>query len=126
MGWSCPQNDSTQLCSARRGVQAALPGRGSPQFRANLPSAQPSKRTPGNPKEHKRTLCKEEGTLSSGEREGGRKWRKGGKDPPGHRGFGATLGSGASTMTSPGPGAGAGLRRPGRPTPFSFPPPAGT
>lgn len=54
------------------------------------------------------------------------KEREGGKDPPGQRGFGAPLGSGVSTMTSPGPGAGDGLRRPERPTPFSFPPPAGT
>lgn len=56
VSWSCPQNDSSQLCSARRGARAALPGRGSPQFTATLPSPRRSERTPGNPKEHTRTL----------------------------------------------------------------------
>lgn len=113
MGWRCPQNDSSQLCSVRRRSQTALLGRGLPQFPASPLPPPPSQRAPGNPKEQ---LCKKEGTRGVGkgkarEREGPSRTQRSPDHP---------------RRTSPKPRAGDGQRRPRRPTPLLLPPPAGT
>lgn len=92
MGRRCPQNDSSRLRCARGGAQAA-PRTGFAPIPASPPPPPPSQRAPRNPRNN------------SGRREGpGAPGKPGARrrDPRGRRGFGATLGSGAPSMTSPG------------------------